>query len=207
MESQANVIPSAISPQEALELLKEGNRRFLRSAPYEPHIGRDLRLQLAGEQHPFAAYLSCSDSRVPPELLFGRGLGDLFIVRNAGNTLCSTALGSLEFAVTALQVPLIVVMGHENCGAIRAAMSVVKEHKHFSANINKVLQAIYPSILELDDNCPDLLDAAVRRNVDRVVHELRHEASPALMTPQKHGDLMVVGAYYHLHSGEVHWIE
>ena len=100
-----------ITPLEALELLKEGNRRFLSDAPYNPPMDRLHRLHLAAAQRPFAAYLSCSDSRVPPELLFERGLGELFIVRNAGNTLCATALGSLEFAVTQLQVPMIVVMG------------------------------------------------------------------------------------------------
>ncbi len=133
------MIPS-MTPDDALALLKEGNRRFLADAPLAVHGVRMSRLRMAASQRPIAAYLSCSDSRVAPELLFGRGLGEFFIVRNAGNSLCSTALGSLEFAVTALGVPLIVVMGHENCGAVRAAVSVVKEHFGYTANISKVLQ-------------------------------------------------------------------
>ena len=102
-----------MSPHEALTLLRDGNQAFLNDAPIVPPLDRDTRLRLAAGQSPFAAYVSCSDSRVPPELLFGRGLGELFIVRNAGNTLDTAALGSLEFAVSVLGVPLIVVMGHE----------------------------------------------------------------------------------------------
>ncbi len=139
-----------ITPLEALELLKEGNRRFLSDAPYNPPMDRLHRLHLAAAQRPFAAYLSCSDSRVPPELLFERGRVELFIVCNAGNTLCATALGSLEFAVTQLQVPLIVVMGHEACGAIRAAVSVARGETAYSSNVSKVLQSLLPAVLEAD---------------------------------------------------------
>jgi carbonic anhydrase len=197
-----------LTPDDALALLKGGNRRFLDDAPLAVHGDRMSRLRMAAAQRPIAAYLSCSDSRVAPELLFGRGLGELFIVRNAGNSLCSTALGSLEFAVTVLGVPLIVVMGHENCGAVRAAVSVVKEHYGYSANISKVLQPLYPAIMEVGDDCPhDLVNAAARHNVHRVVRELREEASPALRRPQEHGVLKIVGAFYDLASGAVHWFD
>jgi carbonic anhydrase len=195
------------TPAAALALLKEGNRRFLADAPYQPPMGRLHRLHLAAAQRPFAAYLSCSDSRVPPELLFERGLGELFIVRNAGNALCATALGSLEFAVTQLQVPLIVVMGHESCGAIRAAVSVARGQTAYTGNVAKVLQALLPAILEADPWAEDLCNAAALCNVRRVVKELRDEASPALLKPQAAGKLLVVGAYYHLDSGMVEFFE
>ena len=198
----------SMTPDDVLALLKEGNRRFLSDEPITVQASRMSRLRMAAAQHPIAAYLSCSDSRVAPELLFGRGLGELFIVRNAGNSLCSTAIGSLEFAVTALGVPLIVVMGHENCGAVRAAVSVVKEHYGFSANISKVLQPLYPAIMEVGEDCQhDLVNSAARHNVRRVVRELQEEASPALRRPQELGTLKVVGAFYELGSGEVEWLD
>ncbi|MBP6112220.1 MAG: carbonic anhydrase [Sphingobium sp.] len=197
-----------MTPDDVLALLKEGNRRFLADEPYEPHADRSSRLRMLAGQRPIAAYLSCSDSRVAPELLFGRGLGELFIIRNAGNSLCSTAIGSLEFAVSALQVPLVVVMGHENCGAVRAAVSVVREHYSFSANISKVLQPLYPAIMEVgDEGQHDLINAASKQNVRRVVRELQEETSPALRRPQKYGLLKIVGAFYHLASGEVDWLD
>lgn len=196
-----------ITPDDALALLKEGNRRFLDDVPLAVHGDRMSRLRMAAAQRPIAAYLSCSDSRVAPELLFGRGLGELFIVRNAGNSLCSTALGSLEFAVTVLGVPLIVVMGHENCGALRAAISVVSEGYGYSANINKVLQPLYPAIMEAGGGCPhDRVNTAARHNVDRVVRELQEESSPALRRPQELGTLKVIGAFYELAGGEVEWL-
>ncbi len=196
-----------ITPLEALELLKEGNRRFLSDAPYNPPMDRLHRLHLAAAQKPFAAYLSCSDSRVPPELLFERGLGELFIVRNAGNTLCATALGSLEFAVTQSQVPMIVVMGHEACGAIRAAVSVARGETAYSSNVSKVLQSLLPAVLEADPWAEDLCNAAALCNFRKVVKELQKEASPALLDPQAAGRLLVVGAYYHLDSGRVEFLD
>ncbi len=192
-----------LSPDEALALLKDGNRRFLDDATYQPPMDRVRRLHLAAAQRPFAAYLSCSDSRVPPELLFERGLGELFIVRNAGNTLCASALGSLEFAVTQLGVPLIVVMGHEACGALRAAVAVTREQRQFSGNVSKVLQSLLPAVREADPWAETLIDAAALCNVRKVVRELQQEASPALLEPQRRGALRVVGAYYHLDTGRV----
>lgn len=199
--------PSQLSPEEALALLKDGNRRFLDDATYQPPMDRMRRLHLAAAQCPFAAYLSCSDSRVPPELLFERGLGELFIVRNAGNTLCASALGSLEFAVTHLQVPLIVVMGHEACGALGAAVAVAREQRQFSGNVSKVLQSLLPAVLEADPWAENLVNEAALCNVRKVVRELQQEASPALLEPQLRGELRVIGAYYHLDTGRVDFLD
>lgn len=196
-----------MTPDAALELLKEGNRRFLADATYSPNLDRVHRLHLAAAQRPFAAYLSCSDSRVPPELLFERGLGELFIVRNAGNALCSSALGSLEFAVTQLEVPLIVVMGHEACGAIRAAVAVARGQASYTGNVNKVLESLLPAVLQTDPWAENLANAAALCNVKRVVEELQTQASPALLAPQSEGRLRVVGAYYHLDSGRVDFLD
>ena len=194
------------TPDEALQRLRDGNEAFLRDDPIRPVLDRASRLRLAAGQQPFAAYLSCSDSRVPPELLFGRGLGELFIVRNAGNTLDTAAMGSLEFAVSQLGVKLVVVMGHEGCGAVAAALSVVQENARFPGSIGKMIQPIIPAALEAHA-CGGGLDAAVRQNVRRVVRELREEASPTLLRPQAAGALAVVGAFYALGTGVVDFFD
>lgn len=196
-----------IRPEEALAVLREGNRAFLSDDRLQPPLDRAVRLRLAAGQSPFAAYVSCSDSRVPPELLFGRGLGELFIVRNAGNTLDTSALGSLEFAVSVLGVPLIVVMGHEACGAVQAAMAVVRDNARFPGNIGKMIQPIIPAVLESGTSGDGCIEAAVRQNVRRVVRELRDDASPIILDPQKRGELLVVGAYYGLASGAVDFFD
>lgn len=196
-----------MTSDEALALLRAGNRDFLNDMPSRAPTDRETRLRLAGGQRPFAAYVSCSDSRVPPELLFGRGLGELFIVRNAGNTVDTTAMGSLEFAVAVLEVPLIVVMGHEACGAVDAAMTVVRDNWRYPGSIGKMIEPIIPAVLEARRDAPDDLSAAVRQNVRRVTRLLREEASPLLLAPQAEGRLRVVGAYYSLSSGEVDFFD
>ena len=195
-----------MTPAEALRRLRDGNDAFLRDDPIRPPLDRASRLRLAAGQQPFAAYLSCSDSRVPPELLFGRGLGELFIVRNAGNTLDTAAMGSLEFAVSQLGVSLVVVMGHEGCGAVAAAMSVVRENARFPGSIGKMIEPIIPAVLESAHECGGL-DRAVRQNVRRVVRELREEASPTLLGPQAKGAVAVVGAFYALATGAVDFFD
>lgn len=196
-----------MTPDEALDRLRQGNINFLNDTPNRPVMDSASRLRLAAGQQPFAAYVSCSDSRVPPELLFGKGLGELFIVRNAGNTVDTAAMGSLEFAVGVLKVPLIVVMGHEGCGAVKAALSVVRDNERFPGNIGKMIQPILPAVLEASHSGELTMESAVRQNVRRVVTELREEASPILLHPQAIGTLKVVGAYYHLSSGSVDFFD
>jgi len=196
-----------MTPDEALDQLRQGNLNFLNDTPIRPPLDRANRLRLAAGQQPFAAYVSCSDSRVAPELLFGRGLGELFIVRNAGNTIDIAAMGSLEFAVAVLRVPLIVVMGHEACGAVQAALSLVRDNARFPGNIGKMIQPIVPAVLEAAHAGQPSVEAAIKQNVRRVVRELREEASPILLHPQAIGALKVIGAYYHLGSGEVDFFD
>lgn len=194
-----------LTPDQALELLMQGNRSFLSDAPLRPALDRKNRLELAAGQEPFAAYVSCSDSRVPPELLFGRGLGELFIIRNAGNTIDTAAMGSLEFAVSVLKVPLIVIMGHEACGAVTAAVNVVKRGADYPGNIGRMIEPIIPAVIECGADVD--ADGAAHQNVRRIVRRLRTEAAPVLLEPQEQGRLKVVGAFYSLKSGAVEFFD
>jgi carbonic anhydrase len=198
---------SALSPDQALQLLKQGNRDFLADRPYVAPVGNRRRLELAAGQAPFAAYVSCSDSRVPPELLFGRGLGELFIIRNAGNTVDTAAMGSLEFAVAVLGVPLVVVMGHASCGAVKAAMDVVEKNASFPGSIGRMIEPIVPAVLSSRGRPGDPLEAAIKANVARTVDRLRTASEPMLLEPQRRGALKVVGAYYELGSGRVDFFD
>lgn len=198
---------TALTPDQALALLKDGNRRFLADSPVSAAVGRERRLAIARGQAPFAAYVTCSDSRVPPELLFGRGLGELFIIRNAGNTVDTVALGSIEYAVAELGVPLVVVMGHERCGAVAAAASVVRENATFPGAIGRMVEPIIPAVLKAQGQPGDLVENSVRENVRRVANQLRTATDPLLMEPQRAGKLKVVGAYYDLDTGTVDFFD
>ncbi|MBC7514080.1 MAG: carbonic anhydrase [Herminiimonas sp.] len=201
---------TTLTPEQALKLLKDGNENSLTDSPIRAVQGRDRRLEIARNQAPIAVLVSCADSRVPPELLFGRGLGELFIVRNAGNTVDTVALGSIEYAVAELGVPLIVVMGHERCGAVDAALAMVEKNINYPGSIGQMIEPIVPAVLRaqasMDKSKPverdALLDMAVRENVMRVVRRLRN--SEALLTePLKQKKLMIVGARYDLDDGQV----
>lgn len=200
-------IAPRITPDEALQRLIEGNRRFLsdQSAPIIENTRR--RLALTATQEPFVAYVSCSDSRVPPELLFGRGLGEMFIIRNAGNTVDTVALGSIEYAVAVLGVPLIVVMGHQSCGAVKAALDVVEENAVFPGVIGRMIEPIIPAVLQSRGQAGDKLENAARSNVRRVVRQLRTATDPLLLDPQSQGRLRVVGAYYSFETGAVDFFD
>jgi carbonic anhydrase len=184
-------------------LLRRGNDDFLHDRSSPPALDRQSRLRLAAGQAPFAAYVSCSDSRVPPELLFGRGLGELFIVRNAGNTVDALTLGSVEFAVAYLDVPLIVVMGHEKCGAVEAAMAAVENRVRFPGAISRVVEPIVGAVTAVRRQGRLDSEAVARENVRRTVIRLREDRHSVLFEPQRAGRLKVVGAYYSLASGRV----
>ena len=198
---------TTLTPDQALQTLIRGNRSFLTDSPVRAAQGRQRRLALARSQAPFAVLVSCSDSRVPPELLFGRGLGELFIVRNAGNTVDTTALGSIEYAVAQLGVPLIVVMGHERCGAVEAAVSVVRNNANFPGSIGRMIEPIVPAVLQAQRDPGDLLDNAVRSNVSRTVERLRTASEPLLLDPLRAGRLKIVGARYDLDDGSVDFVD
>lgn len=196
-----------LTPAQALDRLKKGNLDFLADKP-SVKTSRDSarRLELARSQVPFAVLVGCSDSRVSPELLFDTGLGELFIVRNAGNTIDTVALGSIQYGVQVLGAPLIIVLGHERCGAVEAAVSVVEKNTTYPGSIGHMVEPIIPAVLKAKSagslKGEDLLDAAVRENVRRVVDRLRN-SEPALIEPVRTGKLMVVGARYDLDDGKV----
>ena len=199
-----------LTPEQALARLKAGNADMLagrlRKLPENPA----RRLEIARKQAPFAVLVGCSDSRVPPELLFGAGLGELFIVRNAGNTVDTVAIGSIEYGVVVLGAPLIVVLGHERCGAVEAALSVVEKNTVYPGSIGQMIEPIIPAALKAKHAGPklsgdDLLDAAVRENVRRTVARLR-TSEPSLIEPLRKGTLKIVGARYDLDDGKVDFI-
>ena len=200
---------TTLTADQALAMLKEGNANFKADRPVQnSNLTRERRIEIAAGQTPFAVLVSCSDSRVPPELLFGRGLGELFIVRNAGNTLDTTALGSVEYAVAELGVPLVVVMGHERCGAVAAAVQSVTEGTSFPGAIGQMIEPIIPAVLTAQRRGGgDLLDTAVRENVRRTVTNLRKASEPMLMGPMREGKMKVVGARYDLNDGSVDFFD
>ncbi|RYX96329.1 MAG: carbonic anhydrase [Comamonadaceae bacterium] len=209
----ANVTKTTLGADAILALLRQGNANFVSEGALRQPIGLSRVLALARGQAPMAVLVGCSDSRVPPEHLFGRGLGELFIVRNAGNTIDNVAQGSIEYAVIELGVPLIVVLGHERCGAVDAALSVVESNAAFPGSIGKMIEPIIPAVLKARSDAPAgpppgrdaLLEASVRENVRRVVHQLR--TSDALLLDRvRSGKLMVVGARYDLDDGRVEFM-
>ncbi len=199
-------VPELLSAQQAHERLMEGNQRFVSGGMAHLHETTQWRTSIAEEQHPFAAILGCADSRVPPELLFDQGLGDLFVVRDAGNIADDDTLGSLEYAVEHLHVPLIVVLGHEHCGAVTAAVGAVLQNKSVEGHVLRLVDDIAPAVWEVKDQGGDVVDHAVRANIGQVVQKLR-QCGPILRTHEQKGELRVVGAYYNLHTGVVEWLD
>ncbi|ACB28042.1 carbonic anhydrase [Methylobacterium radiotolerans] len=197
---------TSLSPADALGLMKAGNENFRNEATALAVNGRQRRLELARGQAPFCVLVGCSDSRVSPEILFGRGLGELFIVRNAGNTVDISALGSIEYAVGVLGVPLVVVLGHESCGAVAAAIDVVEKNASFPGVIGEMVQPIVPAVLEARGQGGDLLEASVRTNARRVAKRLTSQ-SPVIKDALTAGKVKVVSAHYGLADGHVEWMQ
>lgn len=197
------------SPEEALRRLIAGNAAFVADQPVLPDISHERRMALAQGQQPFATLVGCSDSRVGPEHLFGAGLGELFIVRTAGNNVDTAGMGSIEYSVTALKVPLIVVLGHEKCGAVAAATDVVTKDVRFPGSIGRMIEPIIPAVIAAQraNQAGDLVERAVEENVRRMVERLQQFSEPMLIEPQRRGELKVVGAIYSFATGEVRWLQ
>jgi carbonic anhydrase len=193
---------TAPSPGTVLQALVDGNNRFCAGHSLHPHQDGSRRKSLVAGQNPVATILSCSDSRAAPELIFDQGLGDLFVIRVAGNSLDDELLGSIEYAVEHLSSRLIVVMGHEKCGALTAAVQGVHERNHIDAFLSPLTQAVQDT-----KGMPgDPVDNAVRDNIRIVVDELK-KSQPVLANLQKNGKLEIVGAEYHLQSGRVEFLK
>jgi len=189
---------STFSPDQALRELVAGNQRYFVAKVAHPRQTLERRREVAHGQHPFAAILGCSDSRVPPEILFDQGLGDLFVVRVAGNVVDDVVLGSLEYAVDHLAVPLVVVLGHGKCGAVTAAVSGGGAHGH----VGSVLAALRPAVERTAGRTGDAVQNAVRANVDLGLEHLR-TASTLLAGRERAGTLKLAGALYDVDAGTV----
>jgi carbonic anhydrase len=190
--------PQPVSPEAALKTLLEGNKRFVEGKRLNPHQSR-LRLQeTAVAQYPFAAILGCADSRVPSEIVFDQGLGDLFVVRVAGNVASQTAIGSLEFATAVLGAQLIMVLGHARCGAVAAAV----KGDPLPGRIGVFVEEIKPAVERVRFKTGNLEDNAIIANVQYQAEKLA-EASTILGGLIKEGKLKIVGGRYDLATGKV----
>jgi len=202
-----------ISAREALDRLRAGNRRFAAG-----EHGRDIdlsharRAEIETGQEPFAIILGCSDSRVPTELVFDQGLGDLFVIRVAGNVVAPSQIGSIEFAAEKFGTRLVVVLGHSQCGAVRATLEELQQSAaNQSPNLRAVVDRVRPAVEELLEtelrHDPDaLVEAAVRSNIEMAAKQLRHGSE--ILEQLIHDDgLVIVGAEYSLATGEVDFFD
>lgn len=202
-----------IPATEALARLREGNARFVAEARSGPdRAGRARRIALTGRQEPFAIVLGCSDSRVPAELVFDQGLGDLFVIRVAGNIVAPSQIGSVEFAAERFHTRLVVVLGHTQCGAILATVEALERpDRGRSRNLLTIVDRVRPSVETLLDtplahDHDALVARAIRANVRVAANQLRH-GSALLERLIAHQGLVVVGAEYSLETGEVEFFD
>jgi carbonic anhydrase len=192
---------SALTPDQALQRLVTGNRRYVSGQALHPNQTAERRLELVSGQAPFAAVLACADSRVPPEVFCDQGLGDLFVVRNAGNVVDDVVLGSLEYAVEHLGAPLLVVVGHTRCGAVTAAV----QGGHAPGHIGRVVERLKPAVSDSSAQAGDAVYNAVVAHVRRAVAAL-NASEPLLSQAVRQGSIKVLGAVYHLDTGELQFI-
>jgi len=193
----------SVAPAEAIAKLKEGNGRYTSGNLQHPGQTTERRTELANTQYPFATIVSCSDSRVPPEIVFDQGLGDLFIVRVAGNVINDEGLGSIEYSVDHLGTRLILVLGHQSCGAVKAARETIAAKGKAPGHIESLVMAIKPAV---EATAKDDLDTTVKANVKNVVKALR-SSTPILKAKVDSGEIQVIGGYYSLDTGAVTFLE
>ncbi|MBI4795005.1 MAG: carbonic anhydrase [Deltaproteobacteria bacterium] len=197
-----------VSPDAALTMLKEGNARFVAGKPKYPHQNKERRVLTATKgEAPFATILSCSDSRAPVELIFDQGVGDLFVVRVAGNVAGTDEIASMEYAGEHLHTPLLVVLGHSKCGAVTAVVENARLHGSLPALAAKIKPAVFKTRMahrDLSGNA--LLTAAIKANVQQALADL-FARSRIIKDLVKAGKLKVSGAIYDLESGKVEWLE
>jgi carbonic anhydrase len=203
--SGASSSPVRYSPDEALRELIAGNTRFANGRSISPRRSPADFRQVAEGQRPFAAIVGCADSRVASEILFDVGKGDIFVVRVAGNVVNGAGpivKGSIEYAVAELRVPLIMVLGHSNCGAVKAAIAHIDAKDSLPGAINDLVELIKPAVAESKGQPGNSLDNAIRKNVLIGVERLK-SLEPILATPVEEGKLKIVGGVYDLHTGQV----
>lgn len=188
-----------LSPDEALAKLRAGNQRFASSKVTDGKPVAAKRAETSQSQHPYAIVVGCADSRTSPELVFDQNIGELFVIRTAGHLVGEHALGSIEYAVEHLGVRLIVVLGHERCGAVTAAIAAATA----PGNVNSLVRDIQPAVVAAEGKPGDALDQTIKENVNHVAAKIRSEA--------KFGDLAkdvrIVSSIYDLDTGKVEWIK
>jgi carbonic anhydrase len=183
---------------QALKTLTDGNKRYASLKQKHPNQGLKRRAEVSKGQKPFAVIVGCSDSRIPPEILFDQGLGDIFVIRVAGNIVDDVALGSIEYAVDHLNAKLVIILGHSKCGAVTATVQGGEAHGH----IGSIVKAIVPAVKKAKGKKGDLTDNAIRTNVECVVKQVKTSA-PVLAKLVRAGKIKVVGAYYSIDTGLV----
>lgn len=193
----SSIASPSLSPDDAQQKLMEGNQRFIQHQPQYPDQSEARLREVAQVQHPFATVLSCADSRVPAEIVFDQGIGNIFDVRIAGNIATPEAIGSIEYAVVLLGTPLLMVLGHERCGAVTAAV----KNEPLPGEISTFVNAILPAVQQVKDRPGDTVDNAVVANVHYQIEQLQR--SPLLMERLQSGKLKIVGGRYDLDTGMV----
>jgi carbonic anhydrase len=187
-----------MTPDLAYQRLMEGNKRFTSDQSEHPDRTGERREETAAQQFPFAAIMGCADSRVSPEIIFDQGIGDLFIVRVAGNVVGPVELASLEYSALYLNSSIILVLGHENCGAVKAVLAGQTK------DIEPVANLIQPSVKMTKADATNRVEATIKANVKNMVDQLNK--NPALKKLVDQNKLKIVGGYYHLNSGEVEFL-
>ena len=197
----------AVSADEALLRLKAGNERFVAGTAKFPTAPKEILTDLAKGQHPYATILSCSDSRVPPELIFDAGFGELFIIRVAGNVMSPEVAGSLQYAGHHLQTPLFVVLGHTNCGAIAAAIDTKLHRTRQHSRIQLLVDSILPGLADLDPQLTseETLARAVEANVRWSIRQILE--TPEGRERRAEGRLQLVGAVYEIETGRIRFLK
>ncbi len=196
-------VETSVGADEALARLMEGNARFLRGEPRFSGACKEVLASLVDGQRPYAAILGCSDSRVPPELIFDAGLGELFIIRVAGNVISPEVMGSIQYAGTHLGTQLLMVLGHEGCGAVQAALAAKFQGAQERSRIALLLEVMLPGLAAVDPQLapPQLLESAVEANVRWTMHQLLE--SPEGRARRAEGRWKLVGAVYEIATGRV----
>lgn len=205
MSTHDPVIP--VSAEEGLRRLVEGNERFLKGEARFPTVQKDVLAALAKAQHPYATIIGCSDSRVPPELIFDANFGELFVIRVAGNVLSPEVAGSLQYAGIHLRTPLFVVLGHENCGAVQAALAKKFRNAREPARIELLLENILPGLEIIDESAEPAAQSqlAVEANVRWTMRQIAE--SPEGRFRAAEGVYRLVGAIFEIESGRVRFLE
>jgi carbonic anhydrase len=191
-----------LTADQALQRLLAGNQRFVESRTLRPRQSAERRKKVAAGQHPIAIVFGCADSRVPPEVIFDQGLGDLFVVREAGQVAEEATLASMEYAIEHLHAPLLMVLGHSKCGAVQAAADVVLKGSKPPGHLTRLTEAIKPAVEKVRGMEGDLLALAVKENVRRIVGQLG-TSQPVLAESIQQKHVRIVGAHYDLQTGRV----